>query len=66
MTRQLLTDMIYMFITLKRMGFTEEFIQLELQECEYISMKKLYRKYCVILKFFYKKYPEYANPLTSL
>lgn len=58
--RKLLTDIIYMFITLERMGFTTEFIQQELKECEYISMKKLYRKYCVILKHFYKKYPEYA------
>ena len=55
MTRQLLTDMIYMFITLKRMGFTTEFIQQELKECEYISMKKLYRKCCVMVKLFNKK-----------
>lgn len=60
MTRQLLTDIIYQFITLERMGFTEEFIQQELKECEYISMKKLYRKCCVMVKLFNKKYPEYV------
>lgn len=58
MTRQILIELIQHLMTLKRMGFSEQFIELELQECKQISLKKLYRRYIVIYNRFCEKYPD--------
>lgn len=60
MTKELLIKMIYSLMTLKKMGFSKQFVQIEMQECKNLSMKKLYRKYMVMYKRFCERYPEYA------
>lgn len=60
MTKELLIRMIKSLMTLRKMGFSEQFIKLEMEECEHLSMKKLHRKYMVMYKRFCEKYPEYV------
>lgn len=56
--REVLVLLIADLMSNKKLGFTPQFIEIEKQENEKLSMKKLYRKYRVICKLFYKAYPE--------
>ena len=56
--REVLVLLIVDLMSNKKLGFTPQFIELERQKNEKLSMKKLYRKYRVICKLFYKAYPE--------
>ena len=56
--REILILLIEDIMSNKKLGFTPQFIELEKQENEKLSMKKLYRRYRVMCKLFYKAYPE--------
>ena len=58
--REILILMIANIMTSEKLGFTPQFIELEKQENEKLSMKKLYRRYRVMCKLFYQAYPELA------